>query len=600
MQSPSPQRRSGTPVQASYRQLRRAKAAEEQRWQVEPTRSGLLGAWLNLAAPPPASALASFAERERLRKAELSAYVAFGVFLIGLALVPNALQHTSNLYAIPAIMAAGVAAAALNRTGFTRTAAIILISVFFVAIGGAMAASPNLDLMWIPALDFFAVPVFLSGLLLSRRAPFGAVALGAALVAALLLLKPRDPWLTHMVAQLGIYHFMVRPIGLMLIVAIASWLWGRSMEQAIMRADRAEEVAAMEHQLAEQKRQLDRGIQNLLETHVRVSNGDFSARAATNQDNMLWQIAVSLNNLLSRLGKYSHIEQRLGRTEAEIDRLAGAMEATRTGRHANWPMPSGTRVDRLLALVTGHQQQVAPAPALTPTQVWPAAYPHRASRPTRAGRAHTLGNMEGGYTGPITGEWREVTGRHADNGERQTEQMRSAPWSQSQTSFGPAMGGQGNQGNQGNQPAHGSQAFWHEPPRQAWGGERAETTNGQAAGHQGHQAGRWAMDPLPPLPGTEVPGAPVHASVPSRGNSTPPPRGGTFSESFPGQLREGASWEGLREMRPAAEDGLNGLDGLDGQALPSEAPSAPGMQGDANNWPDWPDFLRSLDAQGNE
>ena len=85
MQFPSSQPRSGVPVEPSYRQLRRAKAEEEKRWQVEPTRSGPLGAWLNLAAPPPVSALASFAERERQRKAELSAYVAFGVFLIGRA-----------------------------------------------------------------------------------------------------------------------------------------------------------------------------------------------------------------------------------------------------------------------------------------------------------------------------------------------------------------------------------------------------------------------------------------------------------------------------------------------------------------------------------
>jgi hypothetical protein len=170
-------------------------------------------------------------------------------------------------------------------------------------------------------------------------------------VVALVALKPRDATLADAVHQLGAFHFMARPIALELIVAFAAWLWARSVEQAIARADRAEEIAAMEHVLAEQKRQLDRGIQDLLDTHVRVANGDFSARAHTSQDNVLWQIAVSLNNLLARLAKFAQVDQRLQQTEREIDRLALALENGRVGRGVIWPAPTGTRVDRLLGVV---------------------------------------------------------------------------------------------------------------------------------------------------------------------------------------------------------------------------------------------------------
>jgi hypothetical protein len=448
-----------------------------------------------------------------------------------------------------------------------------------------MAASSYLDLMWIPALDFFAVPVFLSGLLLSRRAPFGAVVIGSALIAALLLLKPRDPWLSQMVAQLGIYHFMVRPIVLMLIVAIASWLWGRSVEQAIMRADRAEEVAAMEHQLADQKRQLDRGIQNLLETHVRASNGDFSARAATNQDNVLWQIAVSLNNLLSRLGKYSHVDQRLGRTEAEIDRVAMAMETARAGRQPSWPTPSGTRVDRLLALLTGQ-----PQPRQMPMQDRSAiaAYQMPPSQAARPAHAYAPRPADSKHTGAITGQWREVTGRHADYsasaGERQTDQLRSAPWGRPQPGFGS---GNPTPGPEASNPAAG---FWPETSRQSWSEERPRAAD---------QTARWGVDPLPPLgPSADVIQADLRAqtTAPSQAGGSPWPAGGTFSESFPGQLRDGASWEDLRDLSDlTSQTGLG--DAASSGPSGSTAPSAPNAPVDTNNWPDWPSFLRNLDAQ---
>jgi hypothetical protein len=559
MQSPPSPRRSDVRVEPSFKQLRRAKAVEDQRWQVQPGRTGILGTWLNLAAPPPISALATYEERERQRKAELSAYVALGVIIIGLALIPNALQHAANLYAIPAIFALGVGAAILNRKGFTRTAAVILISVFFVSIGGAMAASAYLDLMWIPALDFFAVPVFLSGLLLSRRAPFAATAVGAAATVALLMLKPRDAWLGQMVHQLGVYHFMIRPIALMLIVAIASWLWGRSVEQAILRADRAEEVAAMEHQLAEQKRQLDRGIQNLLETHVRASNGDFSARAATNQDNVLWQIAVSLNNLLSRMGKYGNIEQRLGRTEAEIDRLAVAVESARAGRHPNWPLPSGTRVDQLISLLSNQ-------PQTTRHHIAPLAYPAEPARGQAMG-PNGPHNATGGHTGAITGKWREVSGPHdihSASAESQTEQLRSAPWAWSQPGSSPAE-----------PPRHAAPAnhvpdYWQSATRR----ERASGTAG------------WEIPPPPlaPVPDAVRADLAGQAQPPSQ-NGHPPRSGAQFFESFPGQLREGASWEDLRDLRavPPTDESQHA------------EPSAEDSQ-----WPDWPAFLRDLNSQGGD
>jgi hypothetical protein len=101
-------------------------------------------------------------------------------------------------------------------------------------------------------------------------------------------------------------------------------------------------------ELFNQKRQLDFGIQQILQTHVRAANGDYTARAPLEQDNILWQVASSLNNLLSRLQRSGQAERRLNRTNEGIRRLAAAIYDAQAGREPTWPAPTGTAADLIL------------------------------------------------------------------------------------------------------------------------------------------------------------------------------------------------------------------------------------------------------------
>src|SRR6185437_4470705 len=113
--------------------------------------------------------------------------------------------------------------------------------------------------------------------------------------------------------------------------AVVLYLWVTSDYQALKRADRAEVIAEMERRELEQnqkdlvlKQQLDEGIQAILNTHVAVANGDFSARAPLKKENLLWRIAYSLNNLLARLQSLNAAETELQKTRQETQRLAEA------------------------------------------------------------------------------------------------------------------------------------------------------------------------------------------------------------------------------------------------------------------------------------
>jgi hypothetical protein len=71
------------------------------------------------------------------------------------------------------------------------------------------------------------------------------------------------------------------------------------------------------------------GIELILQTHVQVSNGNFQARAPLSQDNLLWRIAYSLNNLIGRLQNYSQTETELTHARQMIVRLTDEREKTR-------------------------------------------------------------------------------------------------------------------------------------------------------------------------------------------------------------------------------------------------------------------------------
>jgi hypothetical protein len=127
---------------------------------------------------------------------------------------------------------------------------------------------------------------------------------------------PHDQILAH-ILQTDPFQIFSHIYALQLITVAVLYLWARSTENAIMRADRAEEIATFERhekeqreKELEQKRRLDAGIQQILQTHVAVANGDFTARAPLSQDHVLWQVAKALNNLIAHIQRLSYDEQK--------------------------------------------------------------------------------------------------------------------------------------------------------------------------------------------------------------------------------------------------------------------------------------------------
>jgi hypothetical protein len=331
-------------------------------------RTGVIGRWLDLTAPPRPRERLPVRERERLRKAELTSLSILVVFGFLLALVANSLADPGTAQAVIGLAIFLIIGALLNRFGYTRAAAYLIPSALMLVIAAAILAAPGgLRPIVLPAYDLFVIPIILVALIGDRIAPWLFAAAAITFIVgdfltqpqALILVAGMTPFneIAYETHIFGVWGMIDRHILVNFFAAFIGWLGARSVDAAIARADNAEEIAALEHAIAEQKRQLEEGIQQILTTHVRVANGDLSARAPLAQDHVLWQVAWSLNNLLSRLQKAAQATYQLQRVQQEVDRLAHALQEAQAGRQPIWPAPSGTPVDRLIAVLATHDHQ---------------------------------------------------------------------------------------------------------------------------------------------------------------------------------------------------------------------------------------------------
>ena len=286
-------------------------------------RAGALEWWYTLTAPQEAELNDSFEKRELVRRGRLASTILFFFGIILLLVFSIGIVGRNHVIAIvaPILLLVVAIAAVVNRRGHSNITGLIisfalnlaLIIVILTSPGGLSASSLGLfDLL-------VFVELFVASLLPVNWV-FAAAALNIAFIIFDLMTQHRTPNFNVVMAT-DSYPILLRPIMLHIIVTVVLWLWVRSATQAIARADRAEVIASLEHAVAEQeretaqqKRMLDVSIQQIVETHMRVANGDFSARVPLTQENVLWQIAGSLNNLLTRL-------QRLQRETQEIQYL---------------------------------------------------------------------------------------------------------------------------------------------------------------------------------------------------------------------------------------------------------------------------------------
>ncbi len=113
--------------------------------------------------------LSSRSQREHLRRAGLTSYMAPVVFLAPLLLLQQA-SDPATLTSIVTLMAVACIALIFNRFGKQTLAALLLVlSMDIVIEGSLLTAAGGLSTGWLLTFDLFVIPLITVGVLLSRQ-----------------------------------------------------------------------------------------------------------------------------------------------------------------------------------------------------------------------------------------------------------------------------------------------------------------------------------------------------------------------------------------------------------------------------------------------
>ncbi len=288
----------------------------------------LWNAWLYLSGPSAQRFGTDIASQEQLRRSRLLSALLL-VISIGLILdIPaNIVGNPQLRVPILIVAVAVILAIVFNHSKYCTIAGVILIVGIDLTIT-AVVYNETLTLVnaRINNLDLLVLSILIASLVLQRKViPF----IGGFQIVLLYLIitfVPRDASLRD-IPGLSLMYIP----GLLIFVSTTfSWLGAWSIDKALQRANRAEELAEIRARLNEQARQtnelnlrLEYGIATLKEAQSRVANGDYKARANLT-NNELFPLGVSFNLMAERLEKALHMMQDYRRLQSLVQYLLQA------------------------------------------------------------------------------------------------------------------------------------------------------------------------------------------------------------------------------------------------------------------------------------
>ena len=323
-------------------------------------------AWCRFAGISQEQVGTSIEEQERVRHSRLLSVILLCSGIITLFLIPTAIPVPT--YWIPVILnlSFSIIALVLNRAGKVTIAGIFFVIAIDVTIIVNLKTLPTgIRNSNIPDFDFLILPVLISGCILPKRIIPFIVILHIVIIIALFNLLPHDILLTEeiRVNQGGFAYSEISDALIIQIVGGAiAWMGAWSVDRALLRASRAEDLAEARHrlneqtlQIIEQKQRLDHGIEIVKDAQARFANGDFKARARL-QDNELAPLAMSFNLLAERLNRITRIAQDHTRLEQALQQLVDIQEAILHGGTIKSYQPTGTVVDRIQPILKRFRQ----------------------------------------------------------------------------------------------------------------------------------------------------------------------------------------------------------------------------------------------------
>lgn len=267
--------------------------------------------WYRLSAPDEGSAVFPQAVIPRSR---LASILILMTLIVSVAFIPAALT-SDGLHVLPPVIGmfvVGCFALPLNKRGKVTIVGILIVGGLDFALAYSLIFYPHFTLTQnaVPIYDMFVLSDIIAISLLPINSIFYVSFYHSVFMLIDIVVQPKTADLQLLVDQTT-YSFMVRPLAIQIVVALVTFLWVRNTMKALERANKAELIAQLEHTIALERKDLDEGIQQILNTLVEAANGDLNARAPLAQQHVLWQVGVGLNTLLARLQRANQNEREL-------------------------------------------------------------------------------------------------------------------------------------------------------------------------------------------------------------------------------------------------------------------------------------------------
>ena len=253
-----------------------------------------------------------------------------------------------------------------NKRGWIVAAGVLfVVGILLTEITPLFAQTAGFDTQNLPLFDYLVIAILIAGAVLPPASTFFVAAFNSIVITFVILFAPHMPSFTQVLTAGSVYVVLLPPIFLQLVVAAVMYVIVRSLRATIRRADRAEQIAALQTQIAtfekaraDEKRALEQSIQTIAATHARVASGDFDARVPLQENNVLWPVAVPLNNLLSRAQSWKKQAELLAQTQRVATQIVQYMQTQRSNQHPLlFQQLTGTPLDPVLQEINDMQQE---------------------------------------------------------------------------------------------------------------------------------------------------------------------------------------------------------------------------------------------------
>lgn len=307
------------------------------------------------------------AGRERTRYARLTS--AFSLLILCISLpttvntIINRVTQTGPLFGVIGLVCV-LSALLFNKLGYNRVAAFLLILYVTLVAGGALLRDP-LDPAFVPVFCSLVVTVILAGSLMPPVFALLVALVNCSIILLDVVFQRHTAYYDQMLNTGGASLVAALPIALQIIVGVVIYVIMTNLILTIRRADRAEEIVALQKEVVEYQRrrvqdqqQLEEGIAVIARVASVVADGDLGARIPMRSEGALWQITVPLNNLLNRAQRWKGNSDVLERTLLAMKNISQEMQRARMQRMpVVFRQPTETPLDSLLPEIYHLSQQ---------------------------------------------------------------------------------------------------------------------------------------------------------------------------------------------------------------------------------------------------